>query len=72
MYREDALGGPLVAEDRARILAQLGESDAALEEIERLLAAPSRLSVQTLRLDPLWDPIRDHPRFQRLVARASR
>ena len=31
---------------------------------------PSRfLSVHTLRLDPRWDPIREHPRFQTLLAK---
>lgn len=72
VYREDAFDGPTLAEDRARILAQAGAADAALDEIERLLAGPSRLSVHTLRLDPLWDPIRDHPRFQALLARYER
>ena len=69
MYREDAFDGPLLAEDRARILAQAGDADAALDEIERLLAGPSSLSVYTLRLDPRWDPIRDHPRFKALLAK---
>ncbi len=69
VYREDALQGPQVAEDRARILAQAGQAEAALDEIERLLAGPSWLSVHTLRLDPLWDPIRDHPRFKALLAK---
>jgi len=68
VYREDSFEGPVLAEDRARILAQAGEADAALDEIERLLAQPSWLSVNTLRLDPLWDPIRDHPRFRALLA----
>jgi len=67
VYREDAYHGPVVAEDRARILAQAGDVDAALDEIEQLLAGPAYLSVQTLRLDPRWDPIREHPRFQRLL-----
>jgi len=69
VYREDALQGPQVAEDGARILAQAGEAEAALDEIERLLAGPSWLSVHTLRLDPLYDPIRDHPRFKALLAK---
>jgi TolB-like protein/tRNA A-37 threonylcarbamoyl transferase component Bud32/Flp pilus assembly protein TadD len=69
VYRDDALDGPAVAEDRARILAQAGESEAALDEIERLLARPSRVSVHTLRLDPRWDLIREHTRFKALLAR---
>ena len=71
VYREDAYDGPILAEDRARILAQAGDTEAALDEIERLLAGPSGLSVHTLRLDPRWDPIRDQPRFKALLAKHS-
>ena len=67
--REDAMASRNVAENRARILAQDGELDAALDEIEQLLAGPGYLSVHTLRLHPLFDPIRDHPRFQALLAK---
>jgi hypothetical protein len=35
-----------------------------LDLIEILLSIPSDLSVALLRLDPVWDPLRDHPRFQ--------
>jgi len=45
----------------------LGEYDAAIQEIDRLLAIPSQLSVPLLRIDPRWDPLRDHPRFQALL-----
>jgi len=72
VYREDAAEGPGLAEDRARILVQAGHVDAALDEIERLLAGPSWLSVHMLRIDPLWDPIRDHPRFKALLAKYER
>jgi serine/threonine-protein kinase len=68
-YRKDAFDGASPAENRARILAGIGEADAALEEIERLLAGPSWLSVHTLRLDPRWDPIRNDPRFQALLVK---
>ncbi len=67
IYRGDALAGPAVADDRARILARIGDADAALVEIERLLAGPSELGAHTLRLDPRWDPIRSDPRFQALL-----
>ena len=72
VYREDAFWGPILAEYRARILAQTGEAEGALEEIERLLAEPSHFSVHKLRLDPLWDPLRSNPRFQALLAKAAR
>ena len=69
VYREDAYDSRFVAEERARILAQAGEVDAALDEIEQLLAGPGFLSVHTLRLDPRWDQLRDNPRFQALLAK---
>jgi serine/threonine-protein kinase len=72
MYRRDALGGTHVAEARALILAQVGDAEKALDEIERLLRMPSQLTVHSLRLDPLWDPIRDHPRFQTLLVNYGR
>ena len=67
IYRGDAHARPDLAESRAQILAQSGEVDAALDEIEQLLARPAVLSVHTLRLDPRWDPLREDPRFQRLL-----
>jgi len=66
---QDAFDGPILAEYRAMIHAQAGDAEAALDEIERLLAGPSWLSVHTLRLNPSWDPIREHPRFKALLAK---
>jgi serine/threonine-protein kinase len=72
IYRDDAFYGPMLAEERARILAQAGDADASLDEIERLLAKPAYFSVHMLRLDPRWDPIRQHPRFKALLAKYAR
>jgi len=50
----------------------VGEIDAALERLEYWLSRPSRLSVALLRVDPIWDPIRDDPRFLALLERYGR
>ncbi|HEX9633827.1 MAG TPA: protein kinase [Gemmatimonadales bacterium] len=69
IYRDDAYDGPRAAVQRAQILAGIGDPEPALDEMERLLAAPSGPSVYEFRLNPLWDSIRDHPRFQALLVK---
>ena len=64
---KDAYIGPQLHEDLSRIYTSLGELDDAVAELEYLLSIPSRVSVPLLRLDPRWDPLRDHPRFQALL-----
>jgi hypothetical protein len=49
------------------MLARVGESDAALRVIERLLAGPSLFSVHELRINPDFDPIRGDSRYQALI-----
>jgi len=67
-YRDDRFQGPLAWQARALILAGIGEADGAFEEIGRMLAEPAYgFSVQVLRLDPRWDPIREDPRFSILL-----
>lgn len=67
----DALVGPDRLIDLAAIYTMVGEYEAALDQIEHLLSVPCRFSVQLLRLDPQWGPLRDHPRFQRLLEEFS-
>jgi len=64
---KDAVDGPDQAIELAKIYSRVGEADKALDLIDELLAIPSWLSVGLLRLDPVWDPLRDHPRFQALL-----
>ena len=51
----------------ARTYAKIGEHDAAIDILEKVLPAPSWLTVHILEIDPIWDPLRDHPRFQALL-----
>ncbi len=52
----------------AKIYAMLGEQDAAIDQLEVLLSVPSNISVALLKIDPQWDPLREHPRFRALLA----
>ena len=67
----DHMGGRLIQLDFARVHARLGEAGEALDLIERLLAEPSFLSVEWLRLDPDWDGLRNHPRYLSLAGEGS-
>lgn len=64
---DDAAAWSNAAHRAARVFVRIGEYDAAVDLIEQLLRAPSWVSVPTLRTDPVWAPLRAHPRFQRLV-----
>ena len=64
---KDALIGPYRIADIAQIYTMVGEYDLAINRLEHLLSIPSRLSIPLLRLDPTWAPLRDHPRFKKLV-----
>ncbi len=63
----DAWRGCYRVKDLARISVMVGEFDAAIEQLKFLLDRPSEMSIPLLRLDPGWDPLRDHPRFKKLI-----
>jgi len=64
----DQFLGPLYMEDLARVYLKVGEPEEAIEIVEDLVRRPGFLTVQRLRMEPDWDPLRDYPRFRALVA----
>lgn len=71
---KDNLYGPGFEENRALIHAMFGENSSAISVLTRLLQTPYvsafygpiSITPALLRLDPLWDPLRAAPAFQKL------
>jgi TolB-like protein/Flp pilus assembly protein TadD len=64
---QDAFEGPQATAALAEIYAWVGEYDEAFRLLDHLLKVPNGLTVPTLKLDPVWDPLRKDPRFQTLI-----
>jgi len=48
-----------------------GDTEAALEELTKVVDLPAGPSYGELRLNPAWDTIRNHPRFQTILAQST-
>jgi TolB-like protein/tRNA A-37 threonylcarbamoyl transferase component Bud32/Tfp pilus assembly protein PilF len=71
---KDAVTGPLPIEAFAEVAARMGEPDRAIAALQKLLSIPggTPLTPALLRLDPMFDPLRNDPRFQKLCEEAKK
>jgi len=67
---KDAAGGVLFLSNLAQVQARAGEPTEAVKTLQRLLSIPAgyNVSIERLKIDPVWDPIRSDPGFQQLLA----
>ncbi len=64
---KDAFGGPEIAAGVAEVHAIVGDNGRAIEILDGLLSRPSGVTVQGLKVNPIWDSLRNDPRFQALL-----
>jgi TolB-like protein/cytochrome c-type biogenesis protein CcmH/NrfG len=66
----DALAGPYFLAGLAEIEARTAKPEEAVKILRQLITAPAGqfVSVARLKIDPVWDPIRNDPGFQKLLS----
>ena len=67
-YESDALSKPFAESALVIVQAQVGDIDSAIAALPHLLEVPNGETCGDLQLNPLWDPLRKDPRFQKLCA----
>src|SRR5881392_60586 len=67
---KDALAGANFQIGLAQIEARAGAPEEAIKRVRRLLSIPAggAVSIAALKIDPVWDPIRNRPDFQQLLS----
>ena len=67
---KDAFTGPIFQNGLAQIEARAGSPEEAIKRLRRLLSIPAGAvaSIARLKIDPVWDPIRNRPDFQQLLS----
>jgi serine/threonine-protein kinase len=66
--RQDAEDHPIIEAHLAEVYAWSGREKLAIDKLEFALSVPSQVHRNDLRIDPKWDPLRNNPRFQELIA----
>jgi tetratricopeptide (TPR) repeat protein len=66
---KDAFDGPQMTENLAEVYAVLGDAASAVDILDGLLTRPSIVTVEMLKLNPVWDRIRSNPRFAELLTK---
>jgi tetratricopeptide (TPR) repeat protein len=69
---KDAMTGAEVLRNLAITYAWTGEKDLAFKQLEELLPLYGPISYGQLRLHPWWDPLRDDPRFEKIVEESKK
>jgi TolB-like protein/Tfp pilus assembly protein PilF len=69
---KDAVAGAEILRNLAITYAWAGEKELAITQLEEVVGIPSPVFYGQLRLHPWWDPLRDDPRFEQIMAEAQK
>jgi serine/threonine-protein kinase len=64
---KDSVNGAHMIHYLAMIAAWIGEKNLAFEQLAFSARTPGGVTYGELKLDPFWDPLRDDPRFEKIV-----
>jgi hypothetical protein len=67
----DAVGGAVCEMNLVAALVMTEDRDATFDELSKLVKLPFGLNHGDLKLNPVWDDLRDDPRFDRILAESA-
>src|SRR6476660_9052735 len=68
----DAVEGPMCEMNLAAVLVMTGDRDATFDKLTKLVKLPfGVINYGDLKLDPVWDDLRDDPRFDRILTESA-
>jgi eukaryotic-like serine/threonine-protein kinase len=67
----DAVAGPMCEMRLGQVLAMTGDRDGAFDKLGKLVKLPFGLNHGDLKLNPMWDDLRDDPRFDHILAESA-
>ena len=70
-YADDHVSKPQAEYTLAQVQARFGDNDTAISALPHLLEVPAGITPADLRFNPLWDPLRQDPRFQKLLTQPA-
>ncbi|MCK4373086.1 MAG: protein kinase, partial [candidate division Zixibacteria bacterium] len=69
---KDEMQGPDILHTLAEVYIMVGEYDLAIDQLDYLLSHPSSVQIEAVRGHPIYDALRDHPRFQALIEKCEK
>jgi len=64
---KDAILGPILQYEFAKVLALLGHRNQAIDILANLFLVPSSLTSNLIKLDPIWDGLRSEVKYEELI-----